>query len=133
MSWLSVPCEPDLVGAALELFPKTSIDLREPDADDLDDVLALDKDQRIRGISLSFPKRAEIDRFAKHRALAKLSRIDLDDFICSTVFPEYREEDDANEVLKLGWKLAWVSTRIVTPENLAKLRAAVTDVVMRYD
>lgn len=131
MSWLSLAA--DLVEPALALFSNVAIDLREPDDDDIDHVFALAGSQRVRGITLSFPKKEEITRLAKTKALAKLARLDIDDFICSTVFPEYREESDATAILKLGWKLVWVSTRIVTPRNLAKLRARVTDVVIRYD
>lgn len=132
-SWISIPPDRALVEKALALFPNASIDLQEPDDDELDEVLALPGCERIRGLSLPFPKRDEIARHAKNRALAKLARLDIDDYICSLVFPEYREESDAAAVLAFGWKLAWVSTRLVTAENLAKLRAKVADVVMRYE
>ena len=87
----------------------------------------------MRGLTLSFPRRDDMAALASDERLAKIVRVDFDDYFCSDVFPEYRQETDALKVLALGWQLAWVGTRITTPENLASLRARVADVVMRYD
>lgn len=132
-SWISIGSDPALVENTLAAFPNASITLQSPEHDELDAIFALAGSERIRGLTLSFPKRAELEQYAKHRALAKVVRLDIDDYVCSQVSPEFREESDAAAILKLGWKLAWVTTAVVTLENLLKLRAKVRDVVVVYD
>jgi len=128
VSWVAIDREPALVVAALTAFPNASISVKSCDPDDIDAIFALPGSKRVRGLTLSFPKRAELKCYAKHKSLAKLER--LDNYVCCMVAPEFREETDVAAILKLGWKLSWVTTSTVSVENLNKLRAGVRDVVV---